>query len=111
MSTPGNTSSSSSNKVSVSILGKEYQIACPPDQEQGLLQAASNLDKQMRSIRDSGKVIGLERIAIMTALNLSHELLLIQSENSSAVQSSEEQFNRMSSKLDHALTRMRSLEL
>ena len=61
--------------VSVNILDKEYQVACPPEQEAELIVSASYLDKQMRSIRESGKVIGLERIAVMAALNISHELL------------------------------------
>jgi len=61
--------------VTVNILDKEYQVACPPEQEAELVVSASYLDKQMRSIRESGKVIGLERIAVMAALNISHELL------------------------------------
>lgn len=68
-------SSSSPNTVTVSILDKEYQVSCPPEQEAELVVSASYLDKQMRSIRESGKVIGLERIAVMAALNISHELL------------------------------------
>ncbi len=61
--------------VTVNILEKEYQVACPLEQEAELVVSASYLDKQMRSIRESGKVIGLERIAVMAALNISHELL------------------------------------
>ncbi len=110
MSTP-NSSIAGGNKVAIMILGKEYQIACPPEQEQGLLQAALNLDKQMRAISDSGKVIGLERIAIMTALNLSHELIQLRSANSSAVVGSEEQVTRMNTKLDSALARLKALGL
>ena len=63
------------NTVTVKILEKEYQVACPEDQEAELVVSAKYLDKQMRSIRDTGKVIGLERIAVMAALNISHELL------------------------------------
>lgn len=63
------------NTVSVKILDKEYQVACPADQEAELLTSARYLDQQMRSIRESGKVIGLERIAVMAALNISHELI------------------------------------
>ncbi|KGE04100.1 cell division protein ZapA [Pseudohaliea rubra] len=60
--------------VSVTILDKDYQVACPEDQAADLVSAASYLDKQMRAIRDSGKVIGLERIAVMAALNISYDL-------------------------------------
>ena len=64
-----------SNTVTVSILDKEYQVACPEEQQADLLLSAKHLDEQMRSIRANGKVIGLERIAVMAALNISHELL------------------------------------
>ena len=103
--------SAASNKVTILIMGKEYQISCPPEHEQSLIQAALNLDKQMRAISESGKVIGLERIAIMTALNLSHELLQLRSDNSSAVQVSGQQLDRMNTKLDSALNRMKALGL
>ena len=63
------------NTATVKILDKEYQVACPEEQEAELLTSAKYLDKQMRKIRNSGKVIGLERIAVMAALNISFELL------------------------------------
>ena len=61
--------------VTVNILDKEYQVSCPEEQQPELIVSASYLDKQMRSIHETGKVIGLERIAVMAALNISHELL------------------------------------
>ncbi|MEE9332226.1 MAG: cell division protein ZapA [Methylophilaceae bacterium] len=61
--------------VDVEILGREFTISCTEDERQGLLDAVNYLDKKMRDIRDAGKVVGLERIAIMAALNLSHEVL------------------------------------
>jgi len=64
-----------SNTGTVTILDKEYQVACPEEQQADLLLSAKHLDEQMRSIRANGKVIGLERIAVMAALNISHELL------------------------------------
>lgn len=60
---------------SVHILGKDYQVACQPDERDALLSAASDLDRRMRDIRQSGNVIGVERIAVMAALNLSNEVL------------------------------------
>ena len=65
----------SKETVIVKILDKEYQVACPPDEQTGLLEAARYLDQKMRQIRSSGKIIGLERIAVMAALNITHELL------------------------------------
>jgi len=61
--------------VFVKILDKEYQVACPREERQALIESAQLLDERMRAIRGSGAVIGLERMAVMAALNLSHELL------------------------------------
>lgn len=61
--------------VSVRILDKEYQIACPVNEQADLMRCAEMLNNRMREIRDNGKVIGLERVAVMAALNISHDLL------------------------------------
>lgn len=61
--------------VSVRILDKEYQVSCLADERTALLDSAEILDTKMRDIRDSGKVVGLERIAVMAALNMANELL------------------------------------
>ncbi len=60
--------------VSVHILGKDYQVACPDEERDSLIRAAAELDHRMKTIRQSGTVIGVERIAVMAALNLAHEL-------------------------------------
>jgi cell division protein ZapA len=62
-------------RVSVRIMEKEYVVACPYDERSALLDAAEFLNARMREIRDTGKVVGLDRIAVMAALNLAHELL------------------------------------
>lgn len=59
--------------VSLNILGKEYKIACAQDEKEGLIQKAQELDRQMRKIRDTGKVAGTDRIAVLAALNLAHD--------------------------------------
>jgi len=61
--------------VDVMIMGREFTVSCTDEERQGLLDAVNYLDKKMHDIRSAGKVIGVERIAIMAALNLSHELL------------------------------------
>lgn len=61
--------------VDVNIMGRDFTVSCTDEERPGLINAVNYLDKKMRDIRDSGKVIGVERIAIMAALNLSHELL------------------------------------
>ncbi len=61
--------------VTVRILEKEYFVSCPQDERADLLDSAEYLNKKMREIRDSGKVVGADRIAVMAALNLARELL------------------------------------
>jgi cell division protein ZapA len=100
------------HSVTVKILDKEYQVACPEEQEAQLLVSAKYLDKQMRSIRETGKVIGLERIAVMAALNISYELL--QASEHGAVEvspPSEGSLNHLNRKLDDALYQLRQLEI
>ena len=62
-------------RVSVRILEKEYQFSCAVEERAALLDSAEYLNTEMRKIRDSGKVIGLDRIAVMAALNMANELL------------------------------------
>ena len=61
--------------LDVSILDREFRVACPEDERAELLEAVSYLDKKMREVRDTGKVATIERIAVMAALNITHELL------------------------------------
>jgi len=61
--------------VNVSLLDKEYLVACPDDERDSLFASANLLNNRMRNLRDSGKVIGSERIAVMAALNIAHEYL------------------------------------
>jgi len=73
----------SQDTVNIRILDKEYQVSCPPDERNALLQAARSLDERVRTIRNSGGVIGLERIAIMAALNLTYELSKVENQTAS----------------------------
>ncbi|MBI2311607.1 MAG: cell division protein ZapA [Betaproteobacteria bacterium] len=61
--------------LDITILGRDYRIACAEGERQQLLDAVSYLDRKMREIKDSGKVVGADRIAVMAALNIAHELL------------------------------------
>lgn len=87
--------------MSVNILDKEYQVACNPDERHQLIQAANELDRRMRAVRQSGSIVGLERIAIMVALNLCHELH--QGANNKSAPEINASLERISSKLDSAL--------
>lgn len=70
--------------VNVRILDKDYLVACPKGEEAALLASAKRVDKEMRKIRDSGKALGSDRIAVMVALNLAHELLSQKNTNTSS---------------------------
>ena len=61
--------------LEINVMGREFRVACPENEEQGLLLAVDYLNQKMAEIRDHGKIVGLERIAIMAALNIAHELL------------------------------------
>jgi cell division protein ZapA len=63
------------SRVSVRLLDREYQVACPAEERSDLLDSAEYLDGKMREIRDSGKVVGLDRIAVIAALNIANELI------------------------------------
>ncbi len=106
------------NTVMVKILDKEYQVACPAEQQGELVVSAKYLDKQMRSIRDSGKVIGLERIAVMAALNISHELLQASEQDgvlpvaaTANAPAEEGAFRQINNKIDDALYQLRQMEI
>ncbi|MBK1706259.1 cell division protein ZapA [Halochromatium glycolicum] len=61
--------------VTIRILDKEYRIACAPEEQHGLIDSARLLDERMREVRQNGRVIGADRIAVMAALNLVYELM------------------------------------
>ena len=63
------------SRVSVRLLDREYQVACPMDERSDLLDSAEYLDAKMREVRDTGKVVGLDRVAVISALNLANELI------------------------------------
>jgi cell division protein ZapA len=70
----------STGAITVSILGKDFMVACPENEREDLLAAANYLDKKMREIHASGKVIGIERAAVMAALNIANEFLELRSQ-------------------------------
>lgn len=61
--------------LDVTIMGREFRVACAPDEQEGLLAAVEYLDRKMQGIKEAGKVASVERIAIMAALNITHEFL------------------------------------
>ena len=64
--------------LQINVMGREFRVACPENEQKELLEAVEYLNRKMDELRDHGKVIGVERIAIMAALNIAHELLTTQ---------------------------------
>ena len=89
--------------VSLMIMGKEYRIACDPEEQDDLVHSAQQLDVQMRKMRDSGKITGADRIAVMAALNLAHELQMTKNQNAILNQRLSECLTKMSHKIENVL--------
>ena len=98
-------------RVSVRILEKEYFVACPYEERSALLDAAEFLNARMREIRDSGKVVGLDRIAVMVALNLANELLALRARETHIESSVVGRVKKLRERLDATVEHSRQLEL
>ena len=92
--------------VSLTIMGKEYKIACSEEEQNALLESAQLLDGKMHEIRDTGKVIGPDRIAVMAALNIAHELNQLQNKSSSVDNFLTEHITRLRLKIENLLESM-----
>lgn len=100
--------STETSTLEVFILDKSYRINCPESEQESLRASAQYLDRKMREIRSSGKVLGLERIAVIAALNISHELLnASRKADADAVAAAD--LAHLISKIDLALDKGRSL--
>jgi len=102
---------SNSTQTTVNIMGKEYLVACTEEEERDLIRSADFLDKKMREIRDSGKIIGTDRIAVMAALNIAHDLLNQQGSKNSSGQAITNRIRGLQSKIEDALYKSRQLEI
>lgn len=97
--------------VVVHILDKEYRIGCLKGEEEGLYASAKLLDTKLRGIRSSGKVIGTDRMAVMVALNLAHELLQLKNESSHSIGTINKRMQQLQDKLNLALNHCNQLEV
>jgi cell division protein ZapA len=97
--------------VTVTILDKEYRVACPPSERDALKASAELLDLRMREIRDAGKVIGGDRIAVMAALNIAHELLLQQESGGRIARTIGTRLQALQERVDIALAQTRQMDL
>ncbi len=97
--------------VNVRILDRDYQVSCPPEERDALERAARHLDQRMREIRATGKIVGLERIAVMAALNVTHEYLTRDADVERIRDETQREVDRLDGRLDDALTELKQIKL
>jgi len=100
-----------SRPLSVRILEKEYMVACAPEERTELLDSAEFLNGRMREIRDSGKVVGLDRIAVIAALNMANELLRFRNRDNHLDSDVGGRLRILRERVESALEKGRQLEL
>lgn len=100
-----------SSPVTVNILGKEYQIACPEEEKESLRASAHMLHENMEQIRGTGKVVGLDRIAVMAALNLAHDLISLQNDDGNDSDELNKKIFQMKDRVSAFLEEDRQLDL
>ena len=101
----------SGDPVNVEILDKEYLIACPPNEREDLLKAATLLNQRLKDIREQGKVMGTERLVIMAALNMANELSKISSREERSAAELGSRMRSMRERVERALVHGQQLEL
>jgi cell division protein ZapA len=100
---------SEAKSLQVTIMGREFRVACPDEEQAGLLEAVDYLNKKMLEIRDAGKVIGIERIAIMAALNIAHEFLTAKPGGAFDIAEIKRRMNRIETVIDQAMSEQAKL--
>ena len=98
-------------QVSIRILDKEYQVACPVSERTDLLDSAEILNSKMREIRDSGRVVGLDRIAVMAALNMANDLMHARARDQALEGDFSNRLKLISDRVDNALSGAKQLDL
>lgn len=96
--------------VTIRVLDKDYQVACPVDERDALLNSARFLDSKMREIRENRKMVGTDRVAVMAALNIAHDLLQCESGKDGGP-SAKTRLRSLQAKVEAAISRGRQLEL
>ena len=97
--------------ITVRILEKEYHVACPAEEKADLVASAELLNRKMREIRDSGKVVGLDRVAVMAALNLANDLIKAHGQDQELKEIVGLRIRAMRERLDSALGPAKQLSL
>jgi len=99
----------SAKTIEVSVLGRNYRIACEDDERAALMDAVAYLDGKMATIKKAGKVTGTDRIAVMAALNIAHELLSTRLGGDVDVGQAKRRISQIEAKLDEALAKQENL--
>lgn len=94
---------SDTTTVTVKILDRDYDVSCPHDEVDDLVRAARSLSERMREIQRSGKVVGLDRIAVMAALNYAHEYLEVEERLARLVADTDDRAGRLAKRVTAAL--------
>jgi len=103
--------SEQSSAVQVKILDKEYQVNCPPSDQDALMKSAKYLDENMRKIKGRGNIHGAEKIAVMAALNITHDMLRKNRMINETRHVTAQQVKEIEDKLDSAIAASRQLEI
>jgi cell division protein ZapA len=101
--------SESAKTVEVNLLGRTYRVTCEEHERESLMQAVAYLDAKMNEIRKVGKVMGAERIAVMAALNVAHELLSVKLGGGFDIGQAKRRISAIESQLDAALAKQEKL--
>lgn len=96
-------------EVEVTLLGRTYRVACAEGEREALMQAVAYLDGKMNEIRKAGKVVGAERIAVMAALNVAHELLSVKLGSGFDIGAAKRRIHAIESQLDEAIAKQEKL--
>ena len=97
--------------VKVSILDKEYLVACPEEEKDDLLASAKYLNDRMLDIREGGKVVGIDRIAVMTALNLAHDVIKSGNGSGAGADSYAARISKLNTRLEKSLGKYKLRDL
>jgi len=97
--------------INISILDKDYKVACPPGEQSALLESAKFLDNKMREVRDTGNIMGSERIAVITALNMANDLLHTSTVDKEIGRELPPRLKDLESKISRVLEQSRQLEI
>jgi len=99
------------NSINIKIMGRDYQIACGQDEEKALKQAATYLNKQMNKVKNHGSTLSFEKLAVMTALNISHDLIQNSQQANDTKDGAQQFLSILEKKIESALQTSRQYEI